>query len=232
MVLEAEVCSQDSVLDIGAGVGNISAVLIDLAGNVIAIEKEKMFELELRKIKGLDVEIGDALAFLKKDMRWNKIVSNIPFQLCEPILCILCEKTFEVAVLIVPLSFFVVLGKHPLFSAFFDVEKIIDVPKESFSPAPKVKSMMIRLSKREDFDDGRYFVRQLYLQRDKKLKNALREILIEYYLLKNVGMSKKEATALLLKLTIPASWFEMKMESLPIRGYEVVGGEMDNLVGK
>ena len=99
-----------------------------------------------------------------------------------------------------------------------------------FLPAPKVKSVMVRLRKKEGIDEEEYFVRALYLQRDKKLKNALREILIEYYGLKGKVLSKKEATALLLALKIPASWWETKMESLAVKSYEVLGKELERIV--
>ena len=227
MILEANINFKDVVLDIGAGTGHIARRMVGLAKKVIAIEKDDHFEKELCHIKGLVVEIKDVFYFFHKKITFNKIVSNIPFQLCEPLMRVLCEKCFEVSVLIVPLSFSVTLLKHPLFSAFFTIEKIVDVPKTAFFPIPRVKSVMIRLRKKEGLEG--YFVRQLYLQRDKKLKNALREMVIRYYDMSGRKVSKKEAATLLLKLKIPALWWERKVESMPVRNYGVLGGEMEKV---
>ena len=58
------------------------------------------------------------------------------------------------------------------------------------SPQPKVGSAIIKLTSKKEISDADFIIPQLYLQRDKKLLNALREAII-----KRFSKTKKEARA-------------------------------------
>ncbi|WP_306359811.1 rRNA adenine N-6-methyltransferase family protein [Nocardia sp. CC227C] len=84
----ADVSASDVVADVGAGLGTITVGLMQRARRVIAIEKDKRFESELRSISKrcskVDVRLED---FLESDLTGvQKIVANPPFGLLEPML--------------------------------------------------------------------------------------------------------------------------------------------------
>ena len=232
MISAAGVTPDDIILDIGAGTGNITKIVARTAKKVIAVEKDAQFEEDLRQIPKVVVEIQDILDFCHEQKEYTKIVSNIPFQLCEPLMHVLCQqRRITVAVLIVPLNYVPKLEQHPIFSAFLQIEKMREVPKTAFYPSPSVKSMLIRLKYRSDSDPPAFWIRQLYLQRDKKLKNALREILILYYWsTKKKEMSKKEATEKIQEWNISPEWLDQKIEHLSLHRYpEIVGKVVPHL---
>ena len=66
---------------------------------------------------------------------------------------------------------------------FFDMEMLIEVPPESFDPAPKVDSAVVRMipvkhriGKAEDFEHFAKLVKLAFHQRRKTIRNNLKEL--------------------------------------------------------
>lgn len=110
----AKISNKDVVLEIGAGIGNLT-LLLSKKTQVIAVEKDYGFSHVLKNMPNTQVVLGDALEFLeslrKKDDKksyvtpFNKIVSNIPYSISQPLVLELFRHKWDIAVLIVQKEF-------------------------------------------------------------------------------------------------------------------------------
>jgi 16S rRNA (adenine1518-N6/adenine1519-N6)-dimethyltransferase len=101
----AELKPTDKVLEIGPGLGPLTELLLEQAGEVLAIEKDARLVEVLRERFGansklktknskLDLLHDDALEFLKRERRdWSewKLVANLPYSVASPILVELAQ---------------------------------------------------------------------------------------------------------------------------------------------
>ena len=92
------------MLEIGAGIGNLTQLLLERAGRVVAVEQDRQFApclKELQRQHGhLKVVWGDALAV--DFPRFDKAVANLPYQVALPIVFKLLNQRFDRAVLMLP----------------------------------------------------------------------------------------------------------------------------------
>ena len=191
----AGITRNDIVLEIGPGKGIITKLLSEKAKKVIAIEIDKKLVDELESNVSDNVEIINEDA-LKVDFnsisKFNKIVSNLPYQISSPITFKFLDYDFELAVLIYQKEFAErMLAKvnskdYSRLSVGVDYkakcEFLEKIPKNFFNPQPKVDSYMVKLNPRgkpkfkvlyEDF----FFnvTRELFNQRRKKIKNIVKK---------------------------------------------------------
>jgi 16S rRNA (adenine1518-N6/adenine1519-N6)-dimethyltransferase len=101
MVSYAGVSGEDEVLEVGAGIGNLTRLLAGRARKVIAIERDERFVKALRdRLKGrsnVKIVHGDVLCV---DLpKFNKVVANLPFGISSEVTFRLLEHDFELAVL-------------------------------------------------------------------------------------------------------------------------------------
>ena len=187
------ITKEDVVLEIGTGIGTLTIELAKKAKKVIAIEQDsnisKILEERLKeeKIDNVDIINKDAL---KVDFpEFNKIVSNLPYQISSPITFKFLEYDFDLAVLMYQKEFSqrmvgeVGSKNYSRLSAMLyfkcDVKKLTDVSCESFIPKPKVDSSVMKLTPKEskldnaDFKIYSKFTKALFQHRNKKIKNAL-----------------------------------------------------------
>ncbi|MEM5814648.1 MAG: 16S rRNA (adenine(1518)-N(6)/adenine(1519)-N(6))-dimethyltransferase RsmA [Candidatus Aenigmatarchaeota archaeon] len=151
----AEITRNDTVLEIGPGKGLITKELAARAKQVIAVEKDSVLADSLKGFFGKNVEIinDDILAIGWP--RFDKIVSNIPFEISSPLL----EKIFEArktAVLILQKEFAARLLAKPgekdyskltvKCNYYCTAEKIGELKPGAFRPAPKVSAAIVRLT--------------------------------------------------------------------------------------
>lgn len=247
IVAYADIKANELVLEIGAGPGNLTELLAQKAKEVFAFEIDSKFKPQLAKLekkhKNLHIIFADALKATFPS-KFDKIVSNIPYNIAEPLLMklIACNCRFKLAVLTVGESFASLLTKRdtsgnvrcPLNSqrvqdnasrvsiiapAYFDVEIKETVPKEAFEPQPNTKSAVIILKPKakETLRDSPelFLTRELWQQRTKKTVNAIREAIINLYTLQNnKRMTKNQAREVLEKLNISTKIAEKTVETL------------------
>jgi len=113
-----------------------------------------------------------------------------------------------------------------LTNSFFVCEKIMDIAPDAFNPAPRVMSSMIRLTpvNREDLHHSfkRFMFREMFFNRDRKLKNNLMESLIEFVKLHDKKLTKKEAKAIIEEYNLPKETLNKKMENLSNEEYSLL----------
>jgi 16S rRNA (adenine1518-N6/adenine1519-N6)-dimethyltransferase len=94
----AEVSTKDSVFEVGAGIGDLTEVLAERAGELFTIEIDRTFERPLRERFGQNPRVkiffGDILNHSVKELvdqflpaaKNLKMVSNLPFYITSPVL--------------------------------------------------------------------------------------------------------------------------------------------------
>lgn len=183
----------DTVLEVGTGIGTLTIELAKKAGKVIAIEQDENIynilnrRLEDEKIDNVELINDDAL---KVDFpKFNKIISNLPYQISSPITFKFLEYDFDLAILMYQKEFAQRMnGKvgsknYSRLSAMLyfkcNAETLTTVSCESFIPKPKIDSSVVKLTPKEnkisneDFKIYSDFTKALFQHRNKKIKNAL-----------------------------------------------------------
>ncbi len=189
----ADLNKDDVVLEIGPGKGIITHLLAKKAKKVIAVEIDALFVEELEKKIPSNVVVIHA-DVLKIDFNtlpmFNKIVSNLPFQISSPVTFKLLEYPFSKAVLIYQKDFADRMIAHSGTKDYSRLSvgvyykthcRVLEIVlRNCFSPVPKVDSSIIEMIPRTKppfniIDESFFFdiVKQLFAHRRKKIKNSL-----------------------------------------------------------
>lgn len=189
----ADITNDDIVLEIGPGKGILTKLLANSAKKVIAIEIDKNLIDRLKKSIPDNVEIihGDCVKIdFNMLPKFDKIVSNLPFQISSPITFKFLEHDFKLAVLIYQKEFadrMIAKAGSKNYSRLSvgiyyktKCELLETIPKTSFRPQPKVDSCIIRLAPRKtppfEVLNEIFFqklTKNLFNNRRKKIKNTL-----------------------------------------------------------
>ena len=189
----------DTVVEIGPGLGAITeplAAKLDCL-HVCEIDRDIIGYLKTRPYAGkLVIHEGDVLQFDFASVPGRKkIVGNLPYNISTPLLFHLSRYADEVEDMHFMLQKEVVermvaapktndYGRlSVMLQYFFDMESLIDVPPESFIPAPKVDSAVVRMIPvagrigiARDFARFADLVRLAFHQRRKTLRNNLKGV--------------------------------------------------------
>ncbi|MBQ2635443.1 MAG: 16S ribosomal RNA methyltransferase A [Methanobrevibacter sp.] len=183
----------DVILEIGTGIGTLTIELAKKARKVIAIEQDSkicsILEKRIKDEKLDNVELINDDALKVEFPKFNKIISNLPYQISSPITFKFLDYNFDLAILMYQKEFAermngeVGTKNYSRLSAMLyfkcEVEKLTDVSQESFIPKPKIDSTVVRLTPKEnkisaeDFKVYSKFTKALFQHRNKKIKNAL-----------------------------------------------------------
>ena len=187
----------DIVVEIGPGLGAITeplAAKLDCL-HVCEIDRDIIGYLKTRPYAGkLVIHEGDVLQFDFASVPGRKkIVGNLPYNISTPLLFHLSRYADEVEDMHFMLQKEVVerMVAEPgsndfgrlsvMLQYFFEMEKLLDVPPEAFSPAPKVDSAVVRLipakyriGQAQDFEQFAALVKQAFHQRRKTIRNNLK----------------------------------------------------------
>ncbi len=188
---EAEITSEDIVLEIGGGIGNLTEELSDRAKKVITVEKDhKLANFLRKKFVNYNVEVieGDFIDKKEELQEFTKCVSNPPYQISSEIVEFLGKKNV-LSVLILQKEFVDKLvagpgsGNYGFFTVltnFYFIPVFLEkVPKINFFPNPEVDSAMVKFFPRKTrfgIDDDESFlrtVRALFTTKRKKVRNSL-----------------------------------------------------------
>lgn len=207
----ADLSKNDTVLEIGAGIGTLTIPLAKKSGEVIAIEQdEKVASILEKRLFELDisnVEVLKADATKIDFPEFNKVISNLPYKISSPITFKILEYDFDFAILMYQLEFARRMIAKPgesnysrlslMLHRYAHTKILFEVSKHCFFPEPKVSSAVVKLiPKKVDTDE--FFIktaRALFQHRKKKVKNAL---LDSFHEISN--LDKKEAKEIVSKL--------------------------------
>src|SRR5476651_1057406 len=172
IVEAAELSKADKVLEIGPGLGPLTELLLEKAGEVLAIEMDGRLVEVLQerfnskfKIQNSKFELlhADALEFLRREPRdWSdwKLVANLPYSVASPILVELAQSPRRPERMVTTLQLEVAqrlmaraddddYGVLTLFVQLdYEPRDSFKIPADCFFPAPNVDSMCVVLQRR------------------------------------------------------------------------------------
>ena len=164
--------SGEIIIEIGAGRGALTEVLIESGANVVAIELERNMisilrdrfagkdNFKLVEADALNIDFATAVQCFVSQTTNNKpvkIIANLPYNISTAILQKLIEQRncFSEMVLMFQREVVERITAKPgnsergfltvLTEAYLESEKLFDVPPRAFQPAPKVQSSVVRL---------------------------------------------------------------------------------------
>lgn len=213
IVQAAGIKPEDTVLEIGPGIGTLTQGLAETGARVVAVELDRKLVGVLGKtLEGYDnvrVVHGDILKIdISREISAEryKVVANLPYYITTPIIMKLLEDRLPIDVLVTMVQKEVAermvarpggkdYGALSVAVQFYTIPEIVlRVPPASFIPPPAVESAVIRCSVRErppvQLADERLFFRVVkgaFSQRRKTLSNAL----------KTTGISAEKITEIL-----------------------------------
>lgn len=191
--------SDDVVIEIGPGLAAITEPLAQKLKQLHVCEIDRDIVKRLKSLPFADklvIHEGDVLQFDFHSINGKKkIVGNLPYNISTPLLFKLAEVADEVVDMHFMLQKEVVerMVAEPktndygrlgvMLQYFFDMEMLIEVPPESFDPAPKVDSAVVRMipvkhriGQAQDFEHFAKLVKLAFHQRRKTVRNNLKEM--------------------------------------------------------
>jgi 16S rRNA (adenine1518-N6/adenine1519-N6)-dimethyltransferase len=197
----ADIQKNDTILEIGPGLGILTLELAKRAKQVIAIEKDKrMCEilsemLDAGNVKNVEIVNENILKITNNQfpMTNYKIVANIPYYLTSPLIRKFLETESRPEFMVLMIQKEVaqrICASPPKMSLlavsvqfYADPEIISYVSKNSFYPVPKVDSAIIKIIPKTipDIDTEKFFklVKTGFASKRKMLKNNLPKIDLE-----------------------------------------------------
>lgn len=197
----ANIKEQDTVLEIGPGLGALTRHLLTSSSNVSVVEFDSsVIDTLIENCKKYGIPKIYNEDFLKFDINKIpvekiKLIGNLPYNISSPILF----KVIQISDKVIDAHFMlqkevveriisapncksygrlsVILQYH------FDCSMILKIPPEVFYPQPKVDSAILRIKPKKnksflkDYDFFEKMVKQSFAQRRKTLHNNLKEIL-------------------------------------------------------
>ncbi|MDO4906432.1 16S rRNA (adenine(1518)-N(6)/adenine(1519)-N(6))-dimethyltransferase RsmA [Neisseria sp.] len=187
----------DVVVEIGPGLAAITEPLAKKLDKLHVIEIDRDIVDRLKTLPFADklvIHEGDVLQFDFNSVAGKKkIVGNLPYNISTPLLFRLSEVADDVIDMHFMLQKEVVerMTARPktndygrlsvMLQYFFEMETLIGVPPESFDPAPKVDSAVVRMipvkhriGEAQDFGHFAKLVKQAFAQRRKTIRNNLK----------------------------------------------------------
>ncbi len=237
IVKSAEIKKGESVLEIGAGTGNLTRLLLKEKGMVTSIEiDKKLFPLLQTWFSGKKIRLinGNGLDYIKRN-EFDKIVSNIPYAICEPLINELVRKDFERAVLTIPERFLRRLTEKgsllSLSRCFFSIEVVCSTARDDFFPPPETDSVVVSIRKLglEQYRENPmlFLIKEIMLQRTKKLKNALMESIINLKMFQGSPVTKKQTRTMIKTMKLNRAISEKKVKSMDHWDFEYLERKTD-----
>jgi len=193
----------DGVLEIGPGIGTMTAELCKVAGKVVAVEidtslipvlDETLAEFDNVKVINSDIMKTDVVSLMKEEFDGKDVYvcANLPYYITTPILMLLLEGEYKFK----KMTFMVQKEVADRLCAkagdsdygavtasvnyYGHIEKLFNVGAGNFMPAPKVDSAIIQITPYTEpqvkvKDEKLFFriIKAAFEQRRKTLTNAL-----------------------------------------------------------
>lgn len=190
IIVNSQLNDSDVVLEIGAGIGTLTIPLSQKVSKVVAIEQDKriieVLTERLHELEISNVEILECDATKMEFPYFNKVVSNLPYQISSPITFKLLRYDFDFAILMYQLEFAQRMVAQPgksnysrlsvMMGLCTETELLFNVPRKAFVPPPRISSAVIKLTPKKNPDVDDFFVktcRALFQHRKKKAGKAL-----------------------------------------------------------
>ena len=194
----AEISPDETILEVGPGLGSLTVDLASVAKRVVAIELDETVADALREVldgvSNVELVVGDAVRADLGDLAGGpaRMVANLPYNVATPVLMRVLDDAPEISGGLVMVQR--ELGERwtasPRTRAYgavtlhvdYHAEAAIvgDVPRSVFMPPPKVSSVLVSFRRHErppvEVDDRAAFIgfiHKAFAHRRKTLRNSL-----------------------------------------------------------
>ncbi|MGA8941621.1 MAG: 23S ribosomal RNA methyltransferase Erm [Thermoactinomyces sp.] len=164
IVERAQVRSSDTVLDLGAGKGALTMILMQKAGKVLAVEYDaglvKILEQKTAGSLNTKVIQRDIMQFSLPKENFV-VVSSIPYAITTPIMKKLLTNPangLQRGIIVMEKGAARRFTSRTIKDAYvlawrmwFDIDYVKDISRNFFSPRPKVDSAIVSITRRKDF---------------------------------------------------------------------------------
>lgn len=194
----ARLTNQDTVLEVGPGLGFLTPILAAEAGHLIAIEKDRTLATYLGEkfshYKNVTIIQADVLKTRIPDNA--KIVSSPPYNISSKLTLLISNSKFELASLLLQKEFVERLAAPSgsrdygrltvMFQSKAEAKLIEKIPPSAFYPRPRVDSALVKITptKGPTITDRTLFgemVRELFTQRRRRLRGVLKKYLESHF---------------------------------------------------
>lgn len=200
IIKAAEINSDDIVLEIGTGLGVLTAELAEKAKHVTTLD----LDLDMIDITKKILKDKDNVEYIREDfLKWEptreftKVVANVPYYITSPII----ERLLDASRIAHPASRIVLTvqkevaeriaatpgsKKFGSFTVFVQnrakTHIAMQIPRKSFYPVPDVDSAVIVLEPYEKplYDINEKIVRAAFSQKRKMIRSSLKEFNIDF----------------------------------------------------
>ncbi|WP_075187578.1 16S rRNA (adenine(1518)-N(6)/adenine(1519)-N(6))-dimethyltransferase RsmA [Teredinibacter haidensis] len=199
--------AEDNLVEIGPGKGAITELLLEHCETLNVIELDRdlipLLLAQFAKYRDFKIHQTDALKFdfstLAREGAPLRIVGNLPYNISTPLIFHLLSYQRKVKDMHFMLQKEVVerlaaspgeknYGRLSIMAQYYcAVENLFEVPPESFLPAPKVDSAIVRLTPHSEppcpvhhIEKLELLVRTAFSQRRKTLRNSLKSLDVDF----------------------------------------------------
>ena len=205
--IASEVTSKDTVIEIGPGLGTLTAILAEKASKVIAVELDsnmvQILEDRFKLYNNVQIIQDDILHVdIDKIAPKAKIVANLPYYITTSIITKLLNTNIKDITILIQKEVAERICAEPgtkkagaitYYVKYYTDSKIVaNVPKECFIPSPEVESAVVKITKRNEkavkVNNEKLFfdiIKTNFTQRRKTILNSLSSI-IDKEVLKNI----------------------------------------------
>lgn len=186
IVSEAEISSNDTVYEIGTGMGILTRLLCHNARQVISVDADRrLFESaksSFMHVENLTLQFGDGF---KKNNNFSIFVSNLPYSKSRHAIEWLAQTPFSHGVIMVQQEFaqkllpkskserkaVSVIANHA-----FDITKISNVGSKNFDPPPLVDSVLLKIQQKRTVEKALIqTINKIFSYRKKKVQNIFKQ---------------------------------------------------------
>lgn len=186
IVSEAKITKNDTVFELGTGLGILTPLLCEKANKVISMDVDTQLiedaKSDFSKIHNLILKSGDGF---KNNDSFTIFVSNLPYSKSKEAIEWLAESSFSHGVIMVQKEFAEKLlakssKKRKAISVIadhaFEINILSNVSKNNFSPPPKVDSVILKIVKKNIMKkDLIQTINKIFSYRRKTVKNILKQ---------------------------------------------------------
>ena len=248
IINSSNITENDLVIEIGPGLGTLTKEILNKAGKLICVELDtkmikilndrfslyKNFELLNQDILKTDLKTIIHNEKKNNNMKTAKIIANLPYYITTPIIMKLLEEKLDLESITVMVQkevaerLIAVPGPKEKNTGaisytvlyYASSQKIMEVDKESFIPAPEVQSEVIKLDIRKDpivkVKKPEYMfkiIKFAFMQRRKTILNSLTNA--------NIFKNKEEGIKILEEIGLSEN---VRAENLSIEDFAKIAG--------
>ena len=215
IISAAEIGPEDTVLEIGPGIGTMTQAIAEKAGKVIAVEIDDnlipILKENLKDYANVGIINDDVMKVDNASLGVNKVVANLPYYITTPIIMGLLESRLPLDSITVMVQKEVAdrmkskpgtkdYGALSLAVQYYAEPYLVaNVPQNCFMPRPNVGSAVIRLTLHKktpvDVTDEKLMfriIRAAFNQRRKTLQNCLSHFEELHYEKEKVAQTLRE----------------------------------------